>query len=108
MSHIAQETLDRLFAEDRDADVTMCVHGVQTRVLPGDADDPEDTIITRVVGHPVVEDWDGELTEDVCLVLDIPMDAGTLALTAGHFADTMDRLTDKALGELFDGKDQGS
>jgi len=44
----------------------------------------------------------------VCLVLDIPMDAGTLALTAGHFADTMDRLTDKALEGLFDDKDQGS
>ena len=111
MGHIAQTTLELLFSEDRDPNVVLCVHAVQSRIPDAGEEGQEPPVTVRVVGHVIPEDVEEvpeglELPADLCFVLDLPMDAPTLASLAGHFGDTMDSLTDEALDALFDDKDR--
>lgn len=93
MPHISPETLEALF--QRDPDVTMCVHGLQTRILT------PDTAVVRLAGHLALsgapEEGDQDLPAEYCLVVDIPMSSATVALASAHMDETMGQMVDSAL-----------
>ena len=99
MSHLSSVTIERLLS--RDPDITMCLHGIQSRIMEG-VDGP--MAVARIVAHLVLdataEDDPGEVREEFCLVLDLPMAPETLAMVNGHFDDTMGQMMEIALERL--------
>lgn len=97
MPHISPETLERLF--QRHQDITMCVHGIRTRIQGSGS------AVVRIVGHLALEqvpEEDGqELPEEYCLVVELPMTASKLAVVTGHLDDTMGRMVDSALNAII-------
>ncbi|MEV0151553.1 MULTISPECIES: hypothetical protein [unclassified Nonomuraea] len=100
MPHITPHALERLF--QRDPDVTMCLHGLRSSLVPTTAGP---VAVTRIVGHLVLgvpaEDDGQEIPEEFALVLDLPLPLAKLAVARGHFDDTMDQMMDSALDALI-------
>jgi hypothetical protein len=100
MPHLSSEALERLFT--RDPDMTVCVHGLRTEIVPREAGP---LAVARIVAHLVLEapaeEDSAEVPEEFFLVLDIPMAPETVAMVNGHFDDTMDQMTEIALERLI-------
>lgn len=106
MSRMNKDAVEALLDRDRPADVTLCVHSLDTHLW--DSPEAGAMAVTRMIGHRVVPlgtDDGAEVPESEYLVVEIPLTGATLNGTAGHFRAAMRRLTDHTMESLMEDDD---